>query len=340
MISFNQTRSKVDTRRSSAATTGNSHSARRFGISLIEMLVVIGLMGLLAALLLPGVVSVRERGRRLQCSQNLRQLLLAFHNYHGDYGVLPSQTLLSPPAHTYITARVFPYIGQPAWQPYLATAHMADRIQLLMCPSDSYPTSTVRPINYLVNTGPSFPSYRDDGIVGNVYNPDASGLSLAAFSDGLSNTAAISERVATHPTSLTQTTASPAIQYGWNINPSGLTGTVADNEIFVSHCETGVRILAQGAPGEITSWSGNVATNFGRYTHAMQPNTPSCVDPRPSLYSPWVSYYIAAQSLHWSGVNVGMVDGSVRFVSDAVDRSVWRATGTRASSDGSSVSNQ
>ena len=55
---------------------------RRRGMTLVELLVCLAVVGVLVTLLLPAVQSVREAGRRLQCLQNLRQLALALHQYH------------------------------------------------------------------------------------------------------------------------------------------------------------------------------------------------------------------------------------------------------------------
>ena len=127
---------------------------KRPGFTLIELLVVIGIIGLLMALMLPGVQKVRAAADRLRCMNNLKQIALAAHHYHNDYSRFPAGARLPvyvgsvPTGGTNLWVELLPYFEQDnlyrRWD-YAdnrnnvaggTNATTAQVIKLLICPSD------------------------------------------------------------------------------------------------------------------------------------------------------------------------------------------------------------
>jgi prepilin-type N-terminal cleavage/methylation domain-containing protein len=133
---------------------------RRSGFTLIELLVAIAIIGILIALLLPAVQKVREAANRARCENNLKQLAIALHNYHGVFEAFP-------PGRTYPSASSFsahskllPFLEQDNLYrlinfdvPYSDPANAVSRatvVPTFLCPSDgrSLVPPDLAPTNY------------------------------------------------------------------------------------------------------------------------------------------------------------------------------------------------
>lgn len=323
----------------------------RFAFTLVELLVVIAIIGILVGLLLPAVQAAREAARRMQCSNNLKQLALATHNYESSYKRFPALTgssSFSP------QARVLPFIEQanlqnlidfnqslflgPAWAARLNSVFAIPSrtvVPTFLCPSDAMqptrPTTlsdgtqgAYAATNYMFSLGSGTSThyddrYKTDGIVW-----ENSWVRFGDIADGTSNTVLMTETLIGD--GLTATALPPigvphrkiASWSGSTSNPPGVPGfvmggsTIRDPDLgsvistIMSYSGTRAEAWIRGVPY-------SVVTNG-----YLSPNSRI---PDVNVHG---RGWFAPRSLHTGGVQIASCDGSVRFVSDNLDRrSQW-----------------
>lgn len=307
------------------------------GFTLVELLVVIAVIGILVALLLPAVQAARETARRTQCSNHLKQLTLAVHTYHDTYQSFPFGNL-SGSISTH--ARLLPYLEQrPLFDsinfnvgynhPNNSAALMTS-VPTFVCPTDvdSLPASLGARNNYSGNAGtsilfgtpsltPGNPNYGMPPQNG-VFLRDRA-LRFADILDGTSNTTMFSERLKGDGSNGVSSPRTDTYQPG--TYPS-----TADQALADCRAVNTADLSKQGYSNVGAPWI-QAYHSSTLYWHVAPPNTCSCMFPPGRIMT-------TASSYHPNGVLVSLCDGSVRFVADTVDLSIWRHVGTR---DGAEV---
>ncbi|WP_165232721.1 DUF1559 domain-containing protein [Aquisphaera insulae] len=321
--------------------------------TLIELLVVIAIIAVLIALLLPAVQSAREAARRIQCTNNLKQLGLGIHNYESIAGTLPIGGVIDTRPTAFaawvgwsVHSRLLPLMEQgPMFNsinftlPYSRADNYtvaSATVSSLICPSekDTEPTpassffnAPKAVTNYGVNLGDWYVFNPGGPQTRGVFSPNLS-RRFASFTDGLSNTVLIAEVKVRNP----EYNCVPGLA---NINnPVSVPDPTADP--YVVAPEYGGSC---GAVGQAhTAWVDGNAQETGM-THAWPPNkvimgkkgegdldlqgTPFFRGGANATFAA-----ITSRSYHPGGVNALLGDGSVRFIKSSIAGTVWRGLGT------------
>ena len=324
------------------------HRLCKRGFTLVELLVVIAIIGILIALLLPAVQAAREAARRSQCTNNMKQLGLALHNYHDVHQSFPPSGILTgdlrvppyPPStasalpyhHTWLVM-ILPFVEQgplydrtdkrlPIWP---QTTIVQTQVPVFLCPSnpvlDLGKTRNMSYTNYAACEGYHWWSSAvfSPGLFAEVSitrTADFSGLftlpwtrRISDITDGTSNVIAVGEVNSTGY-------KEGAIRTCGTGRPRLDTGERVFRAAFVytgvhgECCETGRWRRPDGSgPVSSASWWP------GGSPHAFSPTFISAWGPNANWPGPG--------SLHPGGMNIALADGSVRFISQTILYDTW-----------------
>jgi prepilin-type N-terminal cleavage/methylation domain-containing protein/prepilin-type processing-associated H-X9-DG protein len=314
--------------------------------TLIELLVVIAIIAVLIGLLLPAVQKVREAAARMKCSNTLKQLGLAMHNYHDVNGKFPpgyAFNYFSKGEENFWTMYVLPFIEQGnikfdySWGIYgsgtsndqgtqwgaINGVSVTQVVPLLLCPSDNNGLS-LSPPGYF-------------GTPGNL-SMWRSNYACTFSADGLLyEPTAVIPWATCHRTSRNPSLASGLrALFNWNIQRG-----IKD----VTDGTSNTAMLSEQLVGPSTTydfrgwWSNDWG---GAYSHRLAPNSASgdkipnykeyCVSGvnMPCTYTGacWSDVTAAARSNHTGGVNSAFADGSVHFITNSIDQNTWIALGS------------
>jgi len=325
----------------------------RRGFTLVELLVVIAIIGVMVGLLLPAVQAAREAARRMQCSNNLKQLALGVHNHHDTYKRFPASNN-DPRWQSKLNGgfvwdrlgfltHLLPYIEQQALYEQIEPFHrgggvpwafwdtsvdprvpgpFATNIATLRCPSDTVQIAPEdpRPTSYHCNRGDIYMNSHDWEWRGAFANGLQGQCDFGKIKDGTSNTVMLAEVVIGR-----QAGTDPAS----HPIKGGVARTVAINvggqfSPAVCLAVRGPNNTLANAPAVQENW-GNGGWGAGRrwadslnlfsgFFTIIPPNGPNCAHDNAEDGA-----QTPPSSYHSGGVNVAMCDGGVRFVSESID---------------------
>ncbi|MEX0791636.1 MAG: DUF1559 domain-containing protein [Pirellulaceae bacterium] len=329
---------------------------QKTGFTLVELLVVIAIIGVLVALLLPAVQQAREAARRMQCGNNLKQLGLALHNYHGTHNVFPPGKV-GPSVFDNInpgTNRIgwipllLPYIEQGAIHELVKPYMDGTAPDISTSNSPSVWPGTRTPIMAL--NCPSDPgSSKQEGLT-----TPGGAFGGAYYPRTFSNYAACQGSDGTRLSPNTNPVSDPPDASGTRLNG-----------MFYVRSKTRMRDITDGLSNTIMLGEIRIAPDVGEYdtgadfrgyiwnvdgptiwfSTKFTPNTvtqdrlsrcrediPDMPCLRPASLTGW-TYWLHPRSKHPGGAQFCLADGSVRFISNTVNGIVFNSLGTRADNE-------
>jgi Tfp pilus assembly protein PilE len=274
----------------------------RKGLTLFQLLVILALIAILIGLLLPAVQKVREAAARTQSQNNLKQLMIAVHNYNDTYAKLPAGV---DENNFSATSKLLPFIEQDNVFKLIdlkksiddeanATARKV-QLKVLLSPLDPIQQAKTEwgQTNYLFNDQ-SFPPRTELKIP-------------ASFPDGLSNTIGIGETLKGDG----QTRAVTVERQHVLLEKGALKGIKPDSGVADWKDNTHI------AGDRCASWMDGRFLQ-GTFNGQLQPN-----DKRPDVSCAGLGGVSALRAMaHY--VNVGLMDGSVRTVNQGISKETWQ----------------
>jgi prepilin-type processing-associated H-X9-DG protein len=328
----------------------STHSAgpeRRAALTMIEVLVVIGVIAILIALVLPAVQRARAAAVRLQCANRMHQIGLALNAYASDYTTFPPMMIFGTRAGPWNqNVSLLPYLDAAPlfhainfdlpWKDPANTTVVRQAPEMFVCPADGRGSTDSAGLSSYRACGGSGVYRAGENVPTDLENPDRDRTLITLppsrpgdCKDGLSHTSAFSEVAhgALYGDIGPQNTPS--------VSATGVTlaffVTPQTQRALIDTCEkletstVSRAIVASGRP-----WLDSIVemSNFP-YTALLPPNRRGCYGKNiGNLWSP-----ITAKSRHLGGVNVLFGDGHVAFVNDNVDIHVWRSIATAAGAE-------